>query len=127
MVVLFGVFAAPASASEFFSSPSRNISCDLDAQSVRCDIGRRNWKITTPPAGCPSDSDFGQGLFVTRAGNRGRVVCAGDTALGARRVLPYGRSVTVGRITCMSRSTGMTCRNGRGHGFFLSRESFRLF
>jgi hypothetical protein len=54
-------------------------------------------------------------------------VCAGDTALGAKNVLAYGRTWQRGPITCTSRVTGLTCRNARGHGFFLSRESWRRF
>lgn len=120
--------AAGASA-EFkpFRSPSGNIGCYVDTSAgARCDIAERDWTVSRP-AGCPSDMDFGQGLIVTRRG-RGHVVCAGDTALGAGKILAYGRSVSAGRYTCTSRTSGVTCRNGKsGHGFFISRASYRLF
>jgi uncharacterized protein DUF6636 len=124
-VALFGVIVAPAAALDDFASPSGNISCLMDATSVRCDIARSDWRIVKRPKGC--QGDFGQGLEVGRRSKRGEVVCAGDSALGARRILVYGRSITAGSLRCTSRSTGMTCRNGLGHGFILSRESFWLF
>lgn len=44
-----------------------------------------------------------------------------------QRVLDYGRSITVGDVTCASATTGITCTNGRtGHGFSISRESYRV-
>lgn len=43
----------------------------------------------------------------------------------ATRVLPYGHSVTVGTITCVSLSTGMTCDNANGnHGFTVSASVY---
>jgi hypothetical protein len=43
-------------------------------------------------------------------------------------VLAYGHSRSVGRFTCTSRTTGLTCRDRRsGHGFEVSRERQRLF
>ena len=125
VVALFGVAAAPASALDVFASPSGNISCAMTPTSVRCDIARSDWRIVTRPKGC--QGDFGQGLDVGRRSKRGGVVCAGDSTLGARRILPYGRSITAGSVRCTSRATGMACRNRLGHGFILSRESFWLF
>jgi hypothetical protein len=43
-------------------------------------------------------------------------------------VLPYGATVRSRTgMTCTSRRVGLTCRNARGHGFFLSRRSQRIF
>ena len=59
------------------------------------------------------------------------VMCAGDPGPflveSKARVLAYGRSWHAGGITCTSRRTGLTCRNRDGHGFFVSRERWRLF
>jgi len=43
------------------------------------------------------------------------------------RVLAYGSTWRSHRFTCKSRRTGLTCTNARGHGLFLSRESYKLF
>jgi hypothetical protein len=54
--------------------------------------------------------------------------CAGDTVYDRRApILAYGRTWTLARLSCVSRATGLTCRNRDGHGFFLSRERWRIF
>ena len=111
-----------------FQSPSHNIGCIVGSSSgARCDIRHRDWSPPTRPKSCPSFTDYGQGLEVGRQG-RGRVVCAGDTALTNGRALAYGHSHSVGRYTCTSRASGMTCRNRRsGHGFTIAKQRYRLF
>jgi hypothetical protein len=42
-------------------------------------------------------------------------------------VLGYGQTWSGGGLRCTSALTGLTCRNKSGHGFFLSRESWRMF
>jgi hypothetical protein len=128
-----GGAGAPASAQagsprlHGFRTPTGNIVCLYYKPSLRCDIGSGLSLQPSRPAGCPRWSDFGQGLWV--ATGRAHVVCAGDTTLGgvSPRVLAYGRIWRRNAITCRSRSTGVTCRNTAGHGFFLSRESWRVF
>lgn len=128
-VLLTGLLAAPsaARAQELvgFRTPSGNIGCQLDASAARCDIRARDWSPPRKPAGC--ELDYGQGLTISRTGSRGRFVCAGDTALGAGTTLAYGRTIRRGGISCTSRRSGVTCTNARGHGFRLSRESYRRF
>ena len=115
------VAAGPAA----FSTPSGNIGCVYFTPALRCDIRNGLSPKAARPAGCPSYTDWGQGL--TLGPKSAGVVCAGDTALGARYALPYGQTWRRGGITCWSRVTGLTCRNASGHGFFLSRESWRRF
>ena len=128
-VLLTGLIAAPSAARAHelfaFRSPSGNIGCQLDASAARCDIRARDWSPPPEPAGC--EVDYGQGLTISRTGSRGRFVCAGDTALGAGPTLAYGRTVRRGGISCTSQRSGVTCKNARGHGFRLSRESHRRF
>ena len=109
-----------------FVTPSRNVGCVVAEESARCDIRERAWTPPPPPPTC--ELDWGQGLTVT-PGEAGAFVCAGDTTLDPRNpVLPYGDDVEVGRFTCSSRETGVTCRDGNtGHGFFLARERYDLF
>jgi acetylornithine deacetylase/succinyl-diaminopimelate desuccinylase-like protein len=40
--------------------------------------------------------------------------------------LPYGKVWRRGPFTCASRLAGVTCTNTRGHGLFLSRQSWRV-
>jgi Family of unknown function (DUF6636) len=117
---------ARATALSQFQSPSRNIGCAITRRFARCDIRQKQWQAPRPQ-GCPRFSDFGQGLVVSRRSRRGQVVCAGDTTLGAGPVLAYGKRIRRGRMHCRSRRRGMTCRNGKRHGFFISRGSYRRF
>jgi hypothetical protein len=109
-----------------FKTPSGNIVCAYYNRSLRCDIRSGLTPKPSRPRGCPSYTDFGQGLDLgTR---RAGVVCAGDTLLAeVAPALAYGRAWRRGPITCRSRITGLTCKNTLGHGFFLSRQSWRLF
>ena len=62
-----------------------------------------------------------------RGSGTASVVCAGDTVLGERGPpLAYGSRFSRGGITCVSRATGLTCRNAAGRGFFLSRERWTV-
>ncbi|MGZ4388796.1 MAG: DUF6636 domain-containing protein [Gaiellaceae bacterium] len=133
--------AAPARAAGIvaFHTPSGNIYCAYApssegyAPSIRCDIGTKLWRPPRKPAWCPVD--YGQGLSLTavpKPGQKGvgraSVVCAGDTVMGLRApVLAYGRRFARGGISCLSAFSGLTCRNAAGHGFFLSRQRYRLF
>lgn len=111
-----------------FRTPTGNIGCIGETtragDTVRCDIRVRNWSPPPRPRGCALD--WGQGLTLDRIG-RARYVCAGDTALNPGRRLAYGTGIRIGRITCRSRRTGLTCVNASRHGFVLSRERARRF
>lgn len=112
---------------ESFQTPSKNIACAIGAGRARCDIKDRTWSPGPRPSGCSTETDFGQGLDVQTTGE-GEVVCAGDTTLNpGAPVLQYGQDSQTGGFTCFSRQAGMTCRNAGGHGFFLNRDSYRLF
>jgi Family of unknown function (DUF6636) len=118
--------AAPAGALVQFESPSHNIGCVLSAKfGARCDIRTHAWKPPPKPKWC--DLDWGDGLEVGRRGN-GHFVCAGDTALGGKRVLGYHKSITRGRFRCTSYRNGMRCVNVRNtHGFKIARRKATWF
>jgi len=98
------------------------------AGTARCDLRQRSWSPPPRPKSCPNVVDFGQGLIVSSSGP-GQLVCAGDTALDpSAPTLPYGTDTVVGGFRCASRTTGMTCTNASdGHGFFIARETYRIF
>jgi hypothetical protein len=107
-----------------FSTPSGNIGCYVDGSGARCDIAERSWKPTPDEQGC--ELDYGQGITVDAT--HAEFVCAGDTTLGAKTVLGYGQSAQRGPFLCESEQSGVTCSEQvNGHGFFISRESFRIF
>lgn len=117
-----------ASTSPFFESPSRNIGCVIIEGTARCDILTRSWKPPARPAKCPHVVNFGQGLIVSRSGPS-RFVCAGDTSMNPQApILAYGHTITRGGFSCSSATSGVTCRStATGHGFFISRQGYRLF
>jgi hypothetical protein len=125
-VLAAGLFVvAPAAALVGFHTPTGNIGCVVSVTSARCDIRHHSW--TPPPAPASCDLDWGNAIALDRRG-KGGFICAGDTALGFPRRLDYGESVRRGRFRCTSLSTGVRCVNRRnGHGFRLSRESYRFF
>lgn len=109
---------------DFFSTPSGNIACHLGRKAVRCDIRKRDWKPTPSPEPC--ELDFGHGIVATA--DHAEFICAGDTTLGAPETLPYGEISVRGQFACESEEDGITCSHLKtGHGFFLSRASFRIF
>ena len=116
---------APTATTAWFKSPSGNIHCWMDTSSTRCDVLKHSYPVPKRPAGCVGD--WGMAFEVGTTG-RGKFICVFDTVAGATKVLAYGKSRTIGRYTCTSRSTGMTCRNNRtGHGFTVSRTKVSRF
>lgn len=110
----------------FFTTPSKNIGCELSADQARCDIRVHDWAAPGRPASC--ELDYGQGVYV--ADGPADYVCAGDTVLGEPNAveLGYGQAVQAGAIACTSTKAGVSCRNtATGRGFALSRQAFAPF
>ena len=117
----------PASAAEHtFATPTGNITCRLHRRYASCDVAQYSWSLTSADtASCGETALAGLSL----ADGAVSFDCRTDVLVpDPQRVLGYGQSVTVGRITCSSASSGTTCRDRRnGHGFFVSRQSYRKF
>lgn len=115
-----------ASAYEAFRLPSGNIGCNGSEAGIRCDIS--DYAYEPPPRPKKCKLDWGHAVSV---GGEfpGQVVCAGDTVLDqGAPVLDYGRTNTLGNITCTSSDAGVRCENGAtGHGFFLSIQQVEVF
>lgn len=122
--------AVPTSAEariEFFRTPSGNIACVYDSSPayLRCDISSGLRPKPARPVGCRLES--GDSVSLAKRG-RTSLVCHGDTVFGSGgRVLRYGSVWRRGPFRCVSRTSGLTCRNAAAHGFFLSRERWRRF
>src|SRR5690349_22941905 len=105
--------AAPADAAtqRVFRTPSKRIACLMLKTSVRCDTFFLN-----------------DVAFRLTAHGKGKRIHVTDTvALVKEPTLAYGKSAKLGPFTCTSRTDGLTCRNRQKHGFFVSRESQRVF
>ncbi len=114
-----------------FTSPTGNIYCDIgtDGSTNGCEL--KTGRIAPPTASfCPAGgaTDIGRVQFTPQ----GPVaVCNSDTiAKEGVGVLKYG---TISRIQgsplqCVSESIGMTCVDtGQKKGFFMARDTFRIF
>ena len=93
-----------------FYSPSKNISCELDfggatGQAAYCFSMNPPQNATMQPSGAVQQC-HGQS-------------CLSNPGLNTP-VLPYGTSMTLGPYTCLSETTGVTCRIATGTGFTIS-------
>lgn len=114
-----------------FKLPSGNIGCGYakfagETANLRCEIVSRLRPLPPKPRQC-TDGVWGRAVGMAPTGAAAGY-CITDTVMepGAP-VLQYGRTWSRGGFTCQSRSTGLTCRNLDGHGWFLSRERSRIF
>jgi hypothetical protein len=117
---------ASAAKFKFFKTPSGNIGCVMGGGAVRCDIKQKSWEAPPKPSWC--DVDWGFGVAVGRK-HKANYVCAGDTAFEpGEPTLGYGERQVKNRFRCTSKQKGIRCVNTKNkHGFFMSRESVRLF
>ena len=109
-----------------FTSPSGNIACAIDSESVRCDIRERDWSPPARPSSCNENVDYGQGIRLA-AGGQPEFVCAGDTTFGVGEPLTYGDTIVAGTIECTSEESGVQCSDTEDDGgFTLAREGYDL-
>jgi len=145
LVVVTGAVTASALAGGaakwgYFKTPSGNIQCDYYIGGyVRCGIrsglkpapakrgphcfvpNRVELRLTgraalAGPSSCPGEDEGDAGPFA-----------GGQPGGPPVPVLAYGKTWRGGSLSCSSAFTGLTCRSKSGHGFFLSRERWRLF
>jgi hypothetical protein len=130
LLVLVCFLGGPAAADDFvfFRSPTGNINCMLvsgDWNGARCDLFQLTMSYPVRPRDC--DLDWGHAFEVGATG-QGGPACVGDTVADPGAVvLDYGKSLSLGGVTCTSASTGMTCTNRQGHGFTVAKARQRVF
>jgi hypothetical protein len=119
-------------------TPSRNISCFVvpikptTRSNLLCDIHRASYLRGVQDT-CMARASLDWHGFSLPQDGKASLVCAGGIMYDAGRdspvytVLAYGRTWRSHGFTCRSRTSGLTCTNARGHGLFLSRESYRLW
>jgi hypothetical protein len=122
----FGISKAIASEDIAFQVPSGNIHCRADSIYLDCEIGINNMKLSPKPKSC--DLDWGN-RFVMSPNGRAERACHGDT-LGRNPkhpILSYGKTWRKKGFTCVSKPTGLTCKNQDGHGWTLSKNKQQFF
>ncbi|WP_028067870.1 DUF6636 domain-containing protein [Solirubrobacter soli] len=139
--VFFALPVATANAGTmgYFKTPSHNVVCAYaygysdQKPYVECGI-KSGIKPAAKPADCsdlggdPANNTFVD-LGVTSRPTR--VPCKGDPGPfvmeSKAKVLAYGKSWAHSGLKCTSAKKGLTCKNKRKHGFFLSRARSRFF
>jgi hypothetical protein len=119
------MFGREASAGDMngFVMPSGNVACAVFENVLRCDM--RENRVSLPrPGSC--DEDWGHAFSMARKGKPSRI-CAGDTIWGNYPVLAYGASWNHQGFSCLSEAKGLTCRNARQRGWFISKAEQKFF
>jgi hypothetical protein len=109
-----------------FQVPSGNIHCRADDGYLDCEMGVNNAKLPAKPKDC--NLDWGNRFTMSPNGSAERA-CHGDT-LGRNPkhpVLGYGKTWRRNGFTCVSKPTGLTCKNQNDRGWTLSKQKQRLF
>ena len=118
------VSPAPEGAQEMnaLRSPTGNISCTLEEDSVSCSLEDSDYS----GAGL---EDCGDDPFtISVAGEEAGRACGDSVLSDSAETLEYESSAVRGDMACTSRSDGMTCWNTMtGHGFMVNRASYETF
>lgn len=112
-----------------FVLPSGNIYCLMittERNFLRCEIRSRLNPIPREPYPGYCQFDWGHGFLLPDRG-KPKVLCISDTIFGNYPILNYNFTWKQGGFKCTSRTTGLTCTNASGRGFFLSKEKWRTF
>ncbi len=113
MTTTTGTLVPETPTSTEFYSPSHNISCEIDAQSGTNPQNQAYCFTLSPPQ---------SGTFVAPSTLRScsGMGCLANPGLGTP-TLSYGVSVTVGTITCVSLTQGVSCTQPSGNGFAIAK------
>ena len=102
---------------------------------IRTNCDRAPWRLKPPlpktGADCKHLDYVGNRISLAITGRAQPVPCAGDAGPFADPahsvLLRYGKTWGAGGLTCSEKTSGLTCKNRDGHGFFMSLRSWRTF
>ncbi len=124
------VTTVPAGFWGWFESPSGNLRCTLMRDSAACTVFEHTWRPPGDAESCEyadGDADVVPAAEAFVAAGTANVYSTCRATEDAAR-LAYDRGYRLGAFTCMSLTSGMECRNRRtGHGFLVSKASYRVF
>ncbi len=118
------VSPAPDGAVEMdtLSSPTGNITCTLEENSVGCSVVERDFS----EAGLEDCDDGPYSIRVAEA--EAALACGSSFLTDTGATLEYDQSAVHGDMACTSRFDGMTCWNTiTGHGFMVNRATYETF
>ena len=124
------LIAGVSSADGFgFMTPSGNIYCNgfvSGGGGIDCVIINRQGPTPIPRPGTCAQA-WGHSFSLEGRGPA-RMTCGPvPSPVNYTDIAAYGLSADFGNITCTSESTGLTCLNSEGRGFFLSRRQQLVF
>jgi flagellar motor protein MotB len=117
---------------KFFRSPAGSVFCgfftpsDGSFSSVRCYIDEQDGiNYPSPPDNCVQRIAFtlweeGENYIRCDVQDNVEKMIFAEWS-NKNNILPYGQSITLNDITCLSENTGITCHNRDKYGFFVSR------
>lgn len=113
-----------------FETPSENIQCvagvEAGSSDLTCTIIERAGPPARPaPAGCLSN--WGHTFFMRETGQVEMICEELRRDRDGYDRAEYGITGRLGGFTCLSETSGLTCRNLDGHGFALSRARQQVF
>jgi hypothetical protein len=138
LVILVAASAASAAPLPGVKTPTRNISCfyvpikPTSRGNLLCAIAKSSYSQAQQDS-CQARVGLDWHGFELSSSGKAKPVCTGGVLYDIGRdmptfvVLAYGHVWHAHGFACTSRVTGLTCTNGRGHGLFLSRASYRLW
>jgi hypothetical protein len=137
-ILVAAAFAAPSASARAlpgFRSPTGNIRCFVlvgHSGDLLCTIGSSSYAKTLQARCIGGGVGVDWHGFTLGATRRGALNCSGGIQYDPADRLPtttlaYGSTWRHGDFTCISSRTGVTCRNHRGHGLFVSRASWRAW
>jgi hypothetical protein len=130
-IALFFFLALPTSSiadGYGFMTPSGNIFCNgaVERSAISCTIVERMDPPARPrPASCTAT--WGHTFNLSATGEAELACTDAPSRVNYTDIAIYGATGEFGDITCQSESTGLTCRNREGRGFFLSRSRQSAF
>lgn len=105
---------------EFFASPSGNIVCVASPARVRCMIDNYSYDPPRRPKDCSLEL-WGSAVVANKKGAGFSCVKNPDIPESVE-TLPYGDSLSLHGMTCLSQRTGMRCTSDvSGKGFMIAR------
>ena len=115
------------------ATPSGNIHCfyvPAKPAHLLCDIHQASYTVREQD-GCMARAGLDWHGWELPAATRAQPVCSGGVLYNSNRdkpvfeTLAYGKTWRFAAFTCTSRVTGLTCTTSKGHGIFISRQSWR--
>jgi hypothetical protein len=108
-----------------FQVPSGNIYCRADDVNLNCEIGTNKARLPPKPKSC--NLEWGNRFGMSPNG-RAQRACHIDSLIDPKySILSYGETWRKQGFICVSKPTGLTCKNRKGHGWTLSKNKQQLF